>query len=329
MVYVLKSKTEGHEIQCFVANFGIYRHGKAMEKTIHIIAGPTASGKSALAMERAIKINGAVVNCDSKQIYDGLPILTAQPSKDDFEKAPHHLYGTVHPNEVVSAGSWRDMTAPLIEKLLADGVTPIITGGNGLYIKTLMEGISPIPEVPAQIRLAAIEKQKQLGNPGFYEELQKRDPETAAKYHPMHTARLIHAWEILEATGKPLAHWQAIPKIAPPEDWVFDITLVMPDRDKLYANCNARFEQMLSAGAMDELNAFDKKVEDGHVSGDAILIKTVGAAALRAWREGRISREDAINLAQTETRQYAKRQTTWFNNQVKPQKNIVAIKRQA
>lgn len=296
-----------------------------MTRTIHIIAGPTASGKSALAIERAMETNGAIINVDSRQIYDALPILSAQPSEDDKKAAPHHLYGVAHPNDTVSAGSWREMAVPLIEKLLDEGAAPIVTGGNGLYIKTLTEGISPIPEVPPDIRLRAVERQKELGNPAFHAELEKRDPETAALYHPMHTARLIHAWEIFEATGRPLAQWQAMPKAAPPADWIFDITLVMPEREKLYARCDARFVQMLEAGAMEELEAFDKKVEAGEISRESVTIKTVGASALRALREGRISKDAAIALAQTETRQYAKRQTTWFKNQVKPQKNIVKI----
>jgi tRNA dimethylallyltransferase len=293
--------------------------------TIHIIAGPTASGKSALAIERAIELNGAIVNCDSRQIYDALPLLSAQPSDKDKDAAPHHLYGFIHPNETVSAGSWREMAMPLIQNLLDEGKTPIITGGNGLYIKTLMEGISPIPEVPAEIRLRAVERQKELGNPAFHAELEKRDPATAALYHPMHTARLIHAWEILEATGKPLAEWQALPKSAPPADWMFDITIVMPERAKLYARCNKRFIQMLDMGAMEELEAFDRRVDLGEISRDSVMIKTVGASALRDLREGRITKEETITLAQTETRQYAKRQMTWFRNQIKPQKNIAQI----
>ena len=300
-----------------------------MAKTIHIIAGPTASGKSALAIQRAREMDGAIVNCDSRQIYNALPLLTAQPSAEDKSEAPHHLYGTVHPNETVSAGSWREMAMPLIQSLLVEGNTPIITGGNGLYIKTLIEGISPIPEVPAEIRLAAINMQEELGNPAFHAELQKRDPATAALYHPMHTARLIHAWEILEATGKPLAEWQALPKSAAPEDWLFDITIVMPDRAKLYTQCDARFIQMLDAGAMEELEAFDNKVDQGEISRDSVMIKTVGAGALRSLRAGQISREEAITLAQTETRQYAKRQMTWFRNQITPQKNIANITIQA
>lgn len=298
-----------------------------MMKTIHIIAGPTASGKSALAIRRAQELDGEIVNCDSRQIYNELPILSAQPTAPDMAQAPHHLYGTLHPDETCSAGSWREMAMPLIEDILERGKAPIITGGNGLYIKTLIEGISPIPDVPADVREAAIQKQKALGNPAFHAALSVLDPETAAKYHPMHTARLIHAWEILEATGKPLAYWQGLPKSAPPENWAFDITIVMPERETLYVRCDKRFVQMLDEGAVEELEAFDKKVEKGEISKDSVLIKTVGANGLRAWREGRIAKEDAITLAQTETRQYAKRQITWFNNQIKPQPNVVKIDR--
>lgn len=297
-----------------------------MSINIHIIAGPTASGKSALAMERARELNGVIINCDSRQIYDDLPILTAQPTEEDKKTVPHELYGALHPNEPCSAGAWVKMAMPLIERLLGKGKTPIITGGNGLYIKALIEGLSPIPDVPEDVRRAAIETQKEMGNPAFHDALKQRDPETAALYHPMHTARLIHAWEILEATGKPLVHWQALPKTAPPDHWRFDITLVMPPRDVLYHRCNTRFLSMLKHGAMEELEAFDRKIENGDIKPDSILVKTLGAEPLRAYRAGTISHDEAIILAQTETRQYAKRQVTWFNNQIKPRDTIVSIK---
>lgn len=296
-----------------------------MSKTIHIIAGPTAGGKSALALRRTIDTGGEIINIDSRQIYNELPILSAQPPEEDLRAAPHHLYGVMDPNDNCSAGVWLGMAMPLINDLLSKGVTPIVTGGNGMYIKALLEGMSPIPDIPPEIRDAANARQQELGNPAFYEELKKRDPETAALYHPMHTARLVHAWEILEATGKPFAYWQSLPREAPPDDWMFDITIVMPPREKLYANCNARFHQMIAMGAVEELEAFDRKVEEGLISKDAILIKTVGAQALRDWRKGMIAKEEAIDLAQTETRHYAKRQTTWFNNQIRPQKNIANI----
>ncbi len=293
-----------------------------MTKTIHIIAGPTASGKSALALKRAFEIDGTIINVDSRQIYDALPILSAQPTEEEKKQAPHLLYGFLNPNDTCSAGTWREIATPLIEKLLQEGKTPIITGGTGLYIKTLIEGISPIPGVPPEIREAANEKQKELGNPAFYAELEKRDPITAAQYHPMHTARLVHAWEILDATGKPLSYWQSLPKQAPPNDWRFEVTLVMPDRVQLSANFEKRFRTMVDGGALEELEAFDQKVANGEINEDAIVIKTIGAPALRAYREGRITKENAIELAAIETRQYAKRQTTWFNNQIKPGNNL-------
>lgn len=298
-----------------------------MSINIHIIAGPTASGKSAQAIDVAQTVphGGVIVNCDSRQIYEGLPMLTAQPPQEDRDLIPHELYGILHPNDLCSAGSWVKMVSPLIEKILEIGKTPIITGGNGLYIKALTEGLSPIPEVPDDIRKAAIVEQENLGNPAFYEALKKRDPETAALYHPMHTARLVHAWEILEATGKPLAQWQQIPKIAPPAHWKFDITLVMPERQTLYTRINNRFLYMMGNGVMEELSAFDARVQKGEIKPDAILTKTIGAGPLRRYRDGDLSKEEAITLAQTETRQYAKRQVTWFGNQVKPRENIVNI----
>lgn len=294
-------------------------------QNIHIIAGPTASGKSALAIERALATNGVIINCDSRQIYEDLPILTARPGEADMNAAPHALYGILHANDVISAGSWREMAIPVIERAQQTGRTPIITGGNGLYIKTLMEGMSPIPDVPADIRTAAVQAQKDMGNPAFHEALKLRDPETAALYHPMHTARLVHAWEVLEATGKPLAYWQSLPKSAPPEDWRFHITLVMPERSILYQRCNARFKQMVDMGAADELKAFDARVAAREIKADSIMIKTIGAPGLRAWMSGHMSEEDAITLAATETRQYAKRQITWFKNQIAPAPQIEKI----
>ncbi len=296
-----------------------------MEKRIHIIAGPTASGKSAYALAQAQNMNGVIINADSRQIYNALPILTAHPSMDDFKKSPHRLYSVLHPNESCSAGLWCTMAKSVIEECFANGQTPIITGGTGLYIKSLIEGLSPIPTVPDDVRKTINQKQKDLGNPAFYEELKKMDPETAALYHPMHTARLVHAYEILMATNKPLAQWQKMPKQEPPNDWTFDITLIMPARDVLYSRCNQRFVEMLKMGAPEELEDFDKCVAAGDISKDSILIKTIGADPIRRWKKDEISMDEAITLAQTQTRQYAKRQVTWFNNQIKPRRNIVSI----
>ncbi len=295
---------------------------------IHIIAGPTASGKSALALERAAQMDGVIINVDSRQIYDALPILTAHPSTEDIEAAPHALYGVLHPNETCSAGLWLSMATPLIEQTLREGKTPVITGGTGLYIKTLLEGLSPIPSVPDDIRKAATALQETMGNPAFYNALKERDPETAALYHPHHTARLIRAWELLEATGKGFSYWQSLPRTLPGGGtWEFDITLVMPDRNTLYNRCNRRFDAMMDMGAVEELEAFDNDVAAGKIRPDSIMVKTLGAEPLRALRRGEISKEEALSQAKAETRHYAKRQTTWFNNQVKPQENIIVLRR--
>ncbi len=287
-----------------------------MNKTVHIIAGPTASGKSARALELAQQKNGVIINCDSIQLYEGLPILTAKPSEDDKAKAPHKLYGALHPNDICSAGNWCEIVKPLIEETLTADQTPIITGGTGLYIKALMQGLSPIPDIPEDIRQATIKKQKQLGNPAFHAELQKRDPVMAERLHPSNTARLVRAWEVLEATGKSLAEWQELDRISPPAHWNFELEIIMPEREDLYRRCNDRFVQMLKIGALEEVEAFSKKLESGEVDSHVPLAKALGFNHLREYQRGNISKEDAITLSQGETRRYAKRQVTWFRNQM-------------
>ncbi|GJL86201.1 MAG: tRNA dimethylallyltransferase [Micavibrio sp.] len=287
-----------------------------MSSIIHIIAGPTASGKSARAIELAQAENGVIINCDSIQLYDGLPILTAKPSEEDKGQAPHKLYGTLHPNDICSAGHWCEIVKPLIEETLAAGQNPIITGGTGLYIKALMQGLSPIPDIPDDIKQAAIEKQKQLGNPAFHEELQKHDPVMAERLHPSNTARLVRAWEVLEATEKSLAEWQELDRLAPPEDWNFDLEIISPAREELYRRCNDRFIQMLEIGALEEVEDFSKKLDGAEVDSHVPLVKALGFNHLREYQRGNMSKEDAITLSQGETRRYAKRQVTWFRNQL-------------
>lgn len=299
--------------------------GNSETKTIYVICGPTASGKSAHAMELANQHNGVIINADSMQVYDGLPTLTAQPSKEDKNTHPHELYGTIHPNQSCSAGNWREFVEPIIEKTLADNKAPIIVGGSGLYINALVEGLSPMPDIPDDIRAAASQKQKELGNPAFHEALMKRDPVMAKKLDPQNTARLVRAWEVLEATGKSLAEWQDMPRQSPPDNWQFDITLVMPERDTLYDRCNKRFIWMLDHGALEELEEFNQKIDNGDIRPDALLTHALGAEPLTAYLKGTLSKEDAIQKGQGETRQYAKRQVTWFRHQVKANKNVANI----
>ncbi len=293
-------------------------------KTIHIIGGPTASGKSAHAIALAEKLDGVIINADSMQIYDGLPTLTAQPSEQDKTICPHLLYGALHPNEACSAGNWREMVEPLIVKTLEKEKTPIIVGGSGLYIHALTDGLSPIPDIPNNIREKTNARQQELGNPAFFEELKQRDPIMASRLHEDHTARLIRAWEVIEFTGKSLAEWQEIPRLSPPDDWQLDVTLVMPKRETLYERCNQRFITMLN-GALEEVKAFNKAKENGDITENSLLNNALGAKPLTAYLNGKIDKESAIDQGQRDTRHYAKRQVTWFRHQIKPNKNVAKI----
>lgn len=284
--------------------------------TIHIIAGPTASGKSAKAIELAQKLNGVIINCDSMQLYDDLPILSAQPSEDDKALVPHRLYGTLHPNEVCSAGNWRELVEPVINEVFADSKTPIICGGTGLYIKALIEGLSPMPDIPSEVRERVVKKHDQLGAEKFYAELEKRDPEMAARFHVNHKARIIRAMEVLEATGKSLSEWQKLDRLGPPEHWRFDVHKILPEREKLYDRCNKRFEWMLDNGALEEVAAFENRLKEGDVNEGVPLCKALGFKQLRAHLNGEMDIDEAVTIAQGITRRYAKRQVTWFKNQL-------------
>ena len=283
-----------------------------------MIAGPTASGKSAKALEIASHENGIILNADSVQVYDGLSILSAQPSEEDKKSVPHDLYGTYHPNEDCSAGNWREDVIVKIKDAIERGLTPVICGGSGLYIKALMEGFSPIPDIPDDVRQHVVQLQTKLGNPGFYEALKKRDPVMAQRLHPYHTARLVRAYEVIEATGKSLAEFQAMPKEKPSDDWDFHVTLIMPEREELYKRCDARFLKMLECGALEEVKAFTAKIEIGEIKENSLLCRALGYTRLRDYLAGNLTKEDAIALSQQDTRQYAKRQMTWFRNQINP-----------
>lgn len=284
--------------------------------TIYIVAGPTASGKSARAIELAKEHDGVIINCDSLQIYDALPMLTAQPSEEDFAEVPHRLYAHLHPNDVCSAGNWRELAMPVIEEVLTQGKTPIICGGTGLYIRALTDGLSPIPDIPDDVRNAVVEKYESIGAEEFYKELEARDPEMAARFHVNHKARIIRAMEVLEATGKSLAEWQKLEREGPPEHWKFEIETIIPERETLYDRCNRRFLQMIDMGVMDQVEEFSARIERGEVNEGVPVTKALGFKPLRAYMKGQMSLEDAIEQSQIDTRHYAKRQTTWFRNQI-------------
>lgn len=283
------------------------------QKTVLVIGGPTASGKSGLALSVAKKKNGAIINADSIQLYNGLHILTAQPSQEDLAQAPHLLYGCLAPEDACSAARWRNMALAAIEETLEKDMLPIVTGGTGFYIRTLVQGISPIPDVPHEVRDRVMARQKELGNPAFHAELEKRDPEMAAKLHPFNTQRLVRAMEVLEETGKSLAEWQKQPPDPPPAHLKFVMATLIPPRALLFGRCDGRFGLMLKAGAMEQVKEFRKTAK-----AEMALAKAIGYPELCSHLDGRISLADAIDLAQKSTRHYAKRQVTWFRHQLQP-----------
>jgi len=286
-----------------------------MTKTIFIVAGPTASGKSARAIELAQENNGVIINADSMQIYNALPLLSAQPSAEDIKAAPHLLYGHLHPNQDCSAGAWQRMAKPLIESTLAEGRTPIICGGTGLYIKALTNGLSPIPETPSEIRAATSALMQEIGCAALHAKLEARDPLIKGRFHPNHSARIMRAWEVLEATGKSIITWQAEPLIAPPADWNFKTEIILPDRETLYASCEKRFDWMLNNGALEEVKAFASRMIEENIAETALITNALGFKPLRAYLAKETTLEAATKQAKQDTRNYAKRQSTWFKNQ--------------
>ena len=285
----------------------------SQQHTVLVIGGPTASGKSGLALSVASAKNGVIINADSMQMYDGLGILTAQPSAQDLSAAPHRLYATLQPDDICSAARWRGMALNEIDRVIAEGRLPIVVGGTGFYIRTLLNGLSPIPDIAPDIRERLNARQKEIGNPAFHAELKRRDPATAERLNPFNTQRLVRAMEVLEGTGKSLAEWQALPPEPPPAHLKFVTATLVPPRERLYANCDARFGIMLKQGALEQVREFMKTATPAMP-----LAKALGYPELSSHLAGNISLTDAISLAQQSTRNYAKRQTTWFRNQMAP-----------
>lgn len=289
-----------------------------MTRAVLVIGGPTASGKSSLALKCAAHYDGVIINADSMQIYDDLHVLTAHPSLEDHKAFPHQLYGVLKPHEKCSAAMWRDMALKEINAAHQNNKTPIIVGGTGFYIQALLKGLSPMPDISESDRNEAIAFAKEMGNEALYALLKEKDPDTAAKLDPQNTQRLTRAWEVLKVTGRGLASWQSDPLILPPADLSFFYITLLPEREILYDRCNTRFEQMIELGALAEVESFTKKLDDGEIPQTAPLIKALGFSALKAYLKKEATLEEAKSQASQQTRNYAKRQMTWFRNQGTP-----------
>lgn len=282
---------------------------------VAIVTGPTASGKSALAARLAGALEGVVINADSMQVYEGLSILTARPGSEELARAPHRLYGVLPPEQACSAGRWRKMALGEIEAALTEGRLPILCGGTGLYLRALTEGIAELPAIPGEVRAAARRLHEEIGGPALHARLAQADPATAERLHPNDSQRLIRAWEVLQATGKPLSAWQAEAGQAPaPYD--FRRIVVLPPRDALYESCDARFGKMLDAGALEEVAALRARGLDPKLP----AMKALAVPELRRHLDGELTLDVAAEAARTATRRYAKRQLTWLRSEESRQK---------
>lgn len=277
-----------------------------------VVTGPTASGKSALALDLAGRRGGTVINADAMQTYDAFPILTAQPTPEEQARAPHALYGVCPLSETVSAARWRTMASGEIERARAAGRLPILCGGSGLYLRTLMKGIAPIPDAPPELREQANADWAALGPEAFRARLAEHDPVLVDRLKPGDRQRHVRAWEVWRATGRPLSAWQEGEASAAP--WRFVTVLLAPDRTWLRDRIERRFDVMLGEGVVAEVRAVFDRQPDPVWPG----LKAHGAPELFRHFRGEMSLEEVRRVAIAHTRQYAKRQMTWFRHQMTP-----------
>jgi tRNA dimethylallyltransferase len=265
-----------------------------------IISGPTASGKSRLALDLAGCKDIAIINADSLQLYKGLPILSSQPTEDEKKIAPHFLYSHFKAQENSSVMDWLMLVMAMIEQVKSEKKLPVIVGGSGMYISKLVEGISEMPTITEEVKKAARELYEKIGQ----EEFRQKFGENKI----IDKQRLIRAAEVFMQTGKSISTWQKEARRTPFLEDFLHINL-NPDREKLYQNCNSRFVEMLEQGAIDEVKNL---VADDNCS----VTKTLGFHEIKNFLSGEITREKMIEITTQKTRNYAKRQLTWFRNQL-------------
>jgi len=282
------------------------------DKVAVLIAGPTASGKSALAVAVAERISGVVVNTDSMQVYRDLSVITARPNGAEMARVPHLLYGHVDAAEDYSAGRFLRDAAAAVEATRAQGRIPIFTGGSGVYFKALTAGLAAIPPIPPEIRAAVRARLQACGPAALHAELSRRDPVAAAGLRPADRTRIARALEVVEATGRSITDWRhtGMPPLldAGRTAKIF----LAPDRAVLYRRIDARFDAMLSAGALDEVRALAARRLDPLLP----AVKAHGVPWLMRHLAGEISLAAAAAEAKKDTRHYAKRQFTWFRHQL-------------
>jgi len=277
-----------------------------------LIAGPTASGKSALALELAQAFGGEIINADSMQVYRDLRVLTARPSAEEEARAPHHLYGHRDAAENCSVGTWLADVAQALARVRDQKRLPIVVGGTGLYFRALTRGLAKIPPTPEPIRAAVRAQLDAVGPEALHAVLKARDPASAERLRPRDHVRITRALEVLEATGRPISQWQQtnLPPALAPDDAI--AIFLAPERERLYSRINQRFHDMMDQGAPDEARALLARALDPTLP----AMKAHGMPWFARHFAGEISREALVAGAQADTRHYAKRQMTWFRHQL-------------
>lgn len=284
-----------------------------MPKNVIVIGGPTASGKSGMALDLAQEFNGVIINADASQVYQGIPIISAAPSDTDRAVAEHRLYEYLDASINGNVFSWLNDAVLNVRDVWNKGKTPIVVGGSGLYLENLINGTTPIPEVDPEIRKTVSDFVEKNGSQALYHKLSEEDPAAAIMLNANDSTRVRRAYEIFLSSGKSIAYWYQRPMVQKlPEADYFTISLLPPKND-LDERCNVRFEQMLSAGALDEV----KNLMNRDLSPDLPAMRAKGVPELIACLKNIISLDEAVELSQLHTRQYAKRQLTWFRNKYK------------
>ncbi len=281
-----------------------------MIKTVYVIAGPTATGKSELAISLGKIINGAVINSDSMQVYKNLEILTARPSSSEMKNIDHHLYGFVNGSERYNVERWCNDATEIIKKISANNLTPILVGGTGLYINTLINGLIDLPPIPEKIKIESEKIFQEFGKDFLINQIKNVDPDSLKEINHNDIVRLRRIWEVFESTGKKFSEWKLSENKKFITNYKFKILLFLPDREKNYQLVNSRFVSMMKSGAVEEV----KKLLELDLHDSLPVMRAHGVPEIKKYLVNESSLEECISKGQQVTRNYVKRQHTWWNS---------------
>ena len=281
-----------------------------MINTVYVIAGPTATGKSDLSISLSKKIRGVVINSDSMQVYENLEILTARPSLNEMKNIDHHLFGFVDGRERYNVERWCNDATEIIKKTSAKNLTPILVGGTGLYINTLINGLVDLPSIPESIKIESEKILQEFGKDFLINQIKNVDPESLNEINHNDTVRLRRIWEVFESTGKKFSEWKLNKNKKFITNYKFKILLFLPDREKNYQVVNSRFVKMMKNGAVEEV----KKLLELNLNDSLPVMRAHGVPEIKKYLANESTLEECINKGQQVTRNYVKRQHTWWNS---------------